>query len=80
MAVGLKADINVIDFDRLRLHPPEMLHDLPAGGKRLVQRVEGYRYTVKSGEVTFEDGVSTGALPGTLVRGGREAVILDVAA
>ena len=66
----------VIDFDRLRLHRPEAVHDLPAGGKRLVQRVEGYRYTVKSGEVTFDDGVHTGALPGSLVRGGRDARVL----
>jgi N-acyl-D-aspartate/D-glutamate deacylase len=72
---GLLADVNVIDFERLRLHRPEAVHDLPAGGKRLVQRVEGYRYTVKSGQVTFEDGVHTGALPGGLVRGGREARI-----
>jgi N-acyl-D-amino-acid deacylase len=73
---GLLADINVIDFGRLRLFRPEAIHDLPAGGKRLVQRAEGYRYTIKSGEVTFDDGVHTGALPGGLVRGGREAVIL----
>jgi N-acyl-D-aspartate/D-glutamate deacylase len=72
---GLLADINVIDFPALRLFRPEAIYDLPAGGKRLVQRVEGYRYTVKSGQVTFEDGVSTGALPGRLVRGGREARI-----
>jgi N-acyl-D-aspartate/D-glutamate deacylase len=77
---GLLADINVIDFERLRLFRPEAIHDLPAGGKRLVQRVEGYRYTVKSGQVTFEDGRHTGALPGGLVRGGREAVILSEAA
>jgi len=73
---GYLADLNVIDFDRLRLHRPEAVHDLPAGGKRLVQRVEGYRYTIKSGEVTFDDGVHTGALPGTLVRGGRDARVL----
>ena len=77
---GLLADINIIDFDRLRLFRPEAVHDLPAGGKRLVQRVEGYRYTLKSGEVTFDNGAFTGALPGTLVRGGREAVILEKAA
>ncbi len=77
---GLLADINLIDFDRLRLFRPEAIHDLPAGGKRLVQRVEGYRYTIKSGQVTFEDGRHTGALPGGLVRGGREAVILAEAA
>jgi N-acyl-D-aspartate/D-glutamate deacylase len=73
---GLLADINVIDFDNLRLFRPEAVYDLPAGGRRLVQRAEGYRYTIKSGEVTFEDGEHTGALPGGLVRGGREAVIL----
>lgn len=77
---GLLADVNVIDFENLRLFRPEAITDLPAGGKRLVQRAEGYRYTVKSGQVTFEDGVSTGALPGGLVRGGREAVILPMAA
>ena len=72
---GMLADINIIDFEALRLYRPEAIHDLPAGGKRLVQRVDGYRYTIKSGEVTFEDGVFTGALPGSLVRGGREARI-----
>ena len=77
---GLLADVNVIDFEKLRLFRPEAITDLPAGGKRLVQRAEGYRYTVKSGQVTFEDGVHTGALPGGLVRGGREAVILAEAA
>ena len=54
------------------------MHDLPAGGKRLVQRVDGYRYTVKSGQVTLDDGEFTGALPGALVRGGREARILTM--
>ncbi len=73
---GYLADLNVIDFERLRLHRPEAVHDLPAGGKRLVQRVEGYRHTIKSGEVTFDNGEFTGALPGTLVRGGRDARIL----
>lgn len=76
---GLLADINVIDFDNLKLHRPEAVFDLPAGGRRLVQRVEGYRYTVKSGQVTLEDGEFTGALPGGLVRGGREAVVLQAA-
>ncbi|HWE99740.1 MAG TPA: amidohydrolase family protein [Caulobacteraceae bacterium] len=76
---GLLADVNVIDFDALRLHRPEAIFDLPAGGKRLVQRVEGYRYTVKSGEVTFEDGVHTGALPGKLVRGGQQALVREAA-
>jgi N-acyl-D-amino-acid deacylase len=76
---GLLADINVIDFENLKLHRPEAVNDLPAGGRRLVQRVEGYRYTIKSGQVTLEDGEFTGALPGSLVRGGREAVVLMAA-
>lgn len=66
---GLKADINVIDFDKLRLHPPELVHDLPAGGKRLVQRVDGYDAIVVSGVPIFEHGQETGARPGRLVRG-----------
>jgi N-acyl-D-aspartate/D-glutamate deacylase len=73
---GLLADLNVIDFEALRLYRPEAIYDLPAGGRRLVQRADGYRYTIKSGQVTFQDGQSTGALPGSLVRGGREARIL----
>jgi N-acyl-D-aspartate/D-glutamate deacylase len=76
---GMLADINIIDFERLRLFRPEAIHDLPAGGKRLVQRVEGYRYTLKSGVVTFDDGEHTGALPGSLIRGGREARIVQAA-
>jgi N-acyl-D-aspartate/D-glutamate deacylase len=74
IAPGYKADMNVIDFERMRLHPPEVHWDLPAGGRRLLQRADGYRYTLCSGEVTFEDGVHTGALPGRLVRGARPAV------
>ena len=54
---------------RLTLHPPRIVYDLPAGGRRLVQEADGYLATVQSGAVTFEDGVHTGALPGTLVRG-----------
>jgi len=67
---GKKADLNLIDFDALRLHAPEMVFDLPAKGRRLVQRVEGYRATIVAGQVTFEDGEPTGAQPGRLVRGG----------
>jgi len=63
------ADINVIDFEGLHIHPPTMVYDLPAGGNRLVQQIDGYSYTIKSGEVTFEEGQATGALPGTLLRG-----------
>ena len=77
---GLLADINVIDFPALKLDRPVAIADLPAGGRRLVQKAEGYRFTIKSGQVTFQDGEHTGALPGGLVRGGREAVILPMAA
>jgi N-acyl-D-aspartate/D-glutamate deacylase len=71
IAPGMRADVNLIDFDALGITPPEIVHDLPAGGKRLLQRARGYRMTVQSGEVTFEDGKSTGALPGRLVRGAQ---------
>src|SRR4029079_16671913 len=66
---GLKADINIIDYDRLRLRAPEIVYDLPAGGKRLVQKTEGFDATIVSGEVVYRDGEATGALPGRLVRG-----------
>jgi N-acyl-D-aspartate/D-glutamate deacylase len=71
LAAGLKADVNVIDYDRLLLHAPEVRFDLPAGGKRLVQRADGYAATVVAGRVTYRDGQATGELPGRLVRGGR---------
>ena len=64
LEAGKKADLNVIDLDALRLHAPEMVFDLPAGGRRLVQRVDGYRATIVAGEVTFENGEPTGARPG----------------
>ena len=73
LAPDMKADVNVIDFEGLRIHAPEMVHDLPAGGRRLVQQIDGYRYTVKRGEVTYENGAPTGALPGKLVRGPQPA-------
>jgi N-acyl-D-aspartate/D-glutamate deacylase len=68
LEVGKKADINVIDFANLALERPVMVHDLPAGGKRLMQKARGYRATIKAGQVTYRDGVATGALPGGLVR------------
>jgi N-acyl-D-amino-acid deacylase len=68
---GMIADLNLIDFDRLQLLPPEVVSDLPAGGKRLVQRAVGYVATIKSGITTWVDGVDTGARPGSLVRGAR---------
>ena len=73
LAPGMKADLNVIDFEGLKLHPPEMVFDLPAGGRRLIQKVDGYRATICSGEVIFENGEPTGALPGKLVRGPQPA-------
>ncbi len=66
--VGLRADLNLIDWSALKLRPPEMLFDLPANGKRLVQRVDGYRMTLVAGRSVCEDGKPTGALPGRLVR------------
>ena len=73
IAPGYKADLNVIDFARLQLRAPEMRYDLPAGGKRLVQKAEGYVATVLSGAVTYREGEATGALPGRLVRGPQRA-------
>ena len=68
LAPGLKADVNVIDYEGMRLHIPEVRYDLPAGGRRLVQRVDGYVATLVSGVPVFENGVYTGATPGKLVR------------
>jgi N-acyl-D-aspartate/D-glutamate deacylase len=73
IAAGHKADINVIDYDRLGVRSPELWYDLPAGGKRLVQRADGYVATIVSGAVVHRNGEPTGALPGRLVRGPRTA-------
>jgi N-acyl-D-amino-acid deacylase len=73
LAPGWLADVNVIDFDALAIDPPELLHDLPAGGRRLVQRARGYAATVKRGVVTREADESTGARPGRLLRGPQQA-------
>jgi N-acyl-D-amino-acid deacylase len=69
IAVGYKADLNVIDHAALRLHKPRVTYDLPAGGRRLDQTADGYVATIVSGEVIAEDGVPTDARPGKLVRG-----------
>ena len=69
IAPGLKADINVIDYDRLQLECPRVTYDLPGGGRRLLQDARGYVATMVSGKVTQRDGRPTGALPGALVRG-----------
>ena len=69
LAPGMRADINVIDLENLTLHTPEMVNDLPANGRRLVQRADGYVATVVAGETTFANGKATGRRPGQLVRG-----------
>ncbi|MEJ0067817.1 MAG: amidohydrolase family protein [Pseudomonadota bacterium] len=71
LAPGLRADVNLIDFDGLKLHAPEIVHDLPAGGRRLIQHVDGYEATLVAGTPVFERGQHTGAMPGKLVRAGR---------
>ncbi len=75
LAPGYRADLNVIDMGRLALHRPEVRYDLPAGGRRLVQRADGYRHTVVAGQETYRDGAPTDALPGRLLRGPREAPV-----
>ena len=73
LAPGHRADINVIDFDGLRLRAPEFAYDLPAGGKRLLQRADGYEHTFVAGTEVRAGGESTGATPGRLVRGAQSA-------
>jgi N-acyl-D-aspartate/D-glutamate deacylase len=71
LAPGYRADVNLIDFEHLQVRRPEMRHDLPAGGRRLLQRADGYVATVVAGQVTYERGEPTDALPGRLIRGPR---------
>jgi len=73
LAPGYRADVNLVDFDALRPRRPQMRHDLPAGGRRLVQPADGYVATVVRGEVTYHHGEATDALPGRLLRGPRRA-------
>ena len=68
-----QADLNVIDFEQLSVVPPVAEYDLPAGGKRLLQRARGYKHTFVSGVETFRDGQSTGNKPGRLIRGAQRA-------
>jgi N-acyl-D-amino-acid deacylase len=79
LAPGLRADVNLIDFDRLLLHKPELVHDMPANGRRFIQRVEGYEATLVAGTPIFERGQHTGALPGRLVRAGRNGAAVKAA-
>ena len=73
LAPGMKADVNVIDLAALRILPPELVFDLPAAGRRLIQKAAGYRATIVSGTITFENGIETGAMPGRLIRGPQGA-------
>ena len=68
LAQGWKADVNVIDFDKLQVRTPQIVHDLPAGGARLQQHADGYLATIVSGEITYLDGEPTESLPGRLIR------------
>ena len=79
IAPGYLADLNVIDFERIKLGKPWLAFDLPAGGKRLLQKAEGYDCTIKGGVVTFRDGKWTGATPGGLIRGPQRAEMLEAA-
>jgi N-acyl-D-aspartate/D-glutamate deacylase len=71
LSPGLRADVNLIDFDGVEQLSPELVYDLPAGASRFIQRSRGYVATIAGGEVTFRDGEHTGALPGRLLRGAR---------
>jgi N-acyl-D-aspartate/D-glutamate deacylase len=71
LAPGMKADVNLIDHANLYCSPPSIVHDLPAGGRRLMQTAKGYVATIVSGEVVIENDRHTGALPGKLLRGSR---------
>jgi len=76
---GLRADVNLIDFAGLQVQKPELVHDMPAGGRRFVQRVTGYEATLVAGQSIFERGEHTGAMPGRLVRAGRDGAALAAA-
>jgi N-acyl-D-aspartate/D-glutamate deacylase len=73
IAPGYRADLNVLDHENLRLHKPTIAYDLPAGGRRLLQRADGWLHTVVAGHETYRNGVATDALPGRLVRGAKPA-------
>ena len=75
LARGYKADINVIDYEKLHLHPPKVHYDLPMGGRRLLQQIDGYDATIVSGVVTQRHGQATGARPGRLVQGVQAAPV-----
>jgi N-acyl-D-amino-acid deacylase len=76
---GLRADVNIIDYNKLQVQKPILVHDMPANGRRFVQRVDGYEMTMTAGTPIFEKGQHTGALPGRLVRAGRDPQVLHAA-
>ena len=76
---GYLADVNVIDMERIKLGKPWLAFDLPAGGKRLLQKADGYDYTIKSGEITFKGGQVTDKRPGGLIRGPQAVEMLEAA-
>ena len=80
IAPGYEADLNVIVYDRLKIMPLVVQYDLPAGGRRLMQRAEGYVATIVNGVVVSENGIPTEALPGRLVRGAQHPAQLSMAA
>ena len=73
LAPGMRADVNLIDFQNLNTHSPAIINDLPAGSARLNQAAQGYLATIVAGEVTYQNGNATDALPGRLVRGAQTA-------
>ena len=79
VAPGFRADLNVIDYDNLTLFAPQVAYDLPAGGRRLIQRAKGYVATIVAGQVTYRDGEPTDALPGRLLRGTQAAPVAQAA-
>jgi N-acyl-D-aspartate/D-glutamate deacylase len=80
IAPGYRADLNVIDLANLTLHLPEVAYDLPAGGRRLMQKASGYTATILKGQITHRDGDPTGARPGRLVRGPQQPGLSAMAA
>ena len=73
LEVGMKADLNLIDFETLQLESPQIIYDLPAGGRRMFQGASGYIATIVNGEIIMENGKHTGAVPGALIRGAQPA-------
>ncbi len=79
LKTGYLADVNIIDMDNIKLQKPWLAFDLPAGGKRLLQKADGYDMTIKSGQVTFKNGVMQGPTPGGLIRGPQHVEMMEAA-